>query len=292
MIRSMTGFGRCEKSDDAHKFTVEIKSVNHRYFDANIRMPRKLVGFENEVRNLMKKKIERGKIDVYVNYEDLSQAAESLCYNETIAGEYASYFAKMSETFSIPNDLSAAVLARCPEVLTMEEVPEDEEEMWKLLQETVDGALTQFVVSREAEGEHLGADLQAKLTNMISCVETIEQKSPGLIEDYRARLTAKIEEVLADTSIDEGRLATEVTIFADKICVDEETVRLRSHIQTALDTLKQGGSVGKKLDFVAQEMNREANTILSKSNDLEITNIGITLKTEIEKVREQIQNLE
>lgn len=292
MIRSMTGFGRCEKSDEAHKFTVEIKSVNHRYFDANIRMPRKLVGFENEVRNLMKKKIERGKIDVYINYEDLAQASEALCYNEAIAGEYASYFAKMSEMFSIPNDLSAAVLARCPEVLTMEEVPEDEEEMWKLLRETVEGALEQFVASREIEGAHLDADLQAKLTNMLSCIDAIEQKSPGLIDDYRARLTAKIEEVLGDTNIDEGRLATEVTIFADKICVDEETVRLRSHIQTALDTLRQGGSVGKKLDFVAQEMNREANTILSKSNDLEITNIGITLKTEIEKVREQIQNLE
>lgn len=292
MIRSMTGFGRCEKSDDAYKFTVEIKSVNHRYFDANIRMPRKLVGFENEVRGLLKKKIERGKIDVYVNYENLSQASETLCYREAVAAGYVSYLTKMSETFSIPNDLSASVLARCPEVLTMEEAPEDEEGMWKLLRETVESALAQFIEAREREGEHLRADLQAKLANMDACVDRIEQKAPGLVEDYRARLTAKIQEVLADTNIDEGRIATEVTIFADKICVDEETVRLRSHIRTARNTLEQGGSVGKRLDFVAQEMNREANTILSKSNDLEITNIGITLKTEIEKVREQIQNLE
>ena len=292
MVKSMTGFGRYESSDENRKFTVEMKSVNHRYFDVNIRIPKKLACFEAAVRNLLKAHIERGKIDVFINYEDLSQSGAYLTYNETLAKEYLSYFAKMKEQFGLEDDMTVSRLARCPEVLVMQEQPVDEEEIWKLLAHTVEGAVKQFVDSRIAEGARLKEDLVEKLQHISDCVDRIEAHSPGLVEEYRKKLEAKVREMLGDTTIDEGRIATEVTIFADKICVDEETVRLKSHVKSTMDALEKGGAVGKKLDFIAQEMNREANTIMSKANDLEITNTAITLKTEIEKVREQIQNLE
>ncbi len=292
MVKSMTGFGRYEAADENRKFTVEMKSVNHRYFDVNIRMPKKLMSFEAPVRNLLKKYIERGKVDVFINYEDLSQNSAALAYNKELAAEYIKVFSQMEQDFSIENDVSVFKLSRCPEVVTMEEQPVDEEELWKLLEEAVEGATKQFVEARVIEGARLKTDMLEKLDALLKGVDFVENHSPGLVEEYRSKLTAKIQEVLGDTTIDEGRLATEVTIYADKICVDEETVRLRSHIISTKDALEKGGSVGKKLDFIAQEMNREANTILSKANNLEITNTAITLKTEIEKIREQIQNLE
>ena len=213
-------------------------------------------------------------------------------YNSALAAEYMDYFARMETQFGIRNDVTVSTLSRCPEVLSMEDVPEDEEHMWKLLSETVEEAARRFVETRVTEGDHLKADLQGKLNYMTSLVDFIEERSPRIIEEYRAKLEDKVKELLANTTIDEGRIATEVTIFADKICVDEETVRLRSHIENTKVELEAGGSVGRKLDFIAQEMNREANTILSKANDLEISDKAIALKTEIEKVREQIQNIE
>ncbi len=292
MIRSMTGFGRSEASDENRKFTVEMKSVNHRYFDVNIRMPKKLLAFESAVRSILKEHVERGKMDVFVNYEDLSQHSAALCYNQALAKEYVDYFQQISSTFALENDMTVSTLVKCPEVLVMQETPEDQEELWKLLETAVREALEHFLESRAAEGDHLHRDLLEKLDRIEACVEEIENDSPGLVEEYRAKLESKIREVLGDLSLDEGRLATEVTIFADKVCVDEETVRLKSHIRNMRETLNKGGAVGKKLDFIAQEMNREANTILSKSGSLDISNSAIILKTEIEKVREQIQNLE
>lgn len=292
MVKSMTGFGRCETADENRKFTVEMKSVNHRYFDVNIRMPKKLMSLETAVRNLLKKYIERGKVDVFINYEDLSQNSAALTYNQALAAEYIKVYSQIEQDFSIENDVTVSMLGKCPEVVTMEEQPVDEETLWKLLEEAVEGACRQFVESRVTEGERLKSDMLEKLTALLEGVDYIENHSPSLIEEYRARLEAKIQEVLGDVNIDESRLATEVTIYADKICVDEETVRLRSHILSTKEALEKGGSVGKRLDFIAQEMNREANTILSKANNLDITNTAITLKTEIEKIREQIQNLE
>lgn len=292
MVKSMTGFGRCETADENRKFTVEMKSVNHRYFDVNIRMPKKLMSLETAVRNLLKKYIERGKVDVFINYEDLSQNSAALAYNQALAAEYIKVYSQIEQDFSIENDVTVSMLGKCPEVVTMEEQPVDEEALWKLLEEAVEGACRQFVESRVAEGERLKSDMLEKLTALLEGVDYIENHSPSLIEEYRARLEAKIQEVLGDATVDESRLATEVTIYADKICVDEETVRLRSHILSTKEALEKGGSVGKRLDFIAQEMNREANTILSKANNLDITNTAITLKTEIEKIREQIQNLE
>ena len=292
MINSMTGFGRYESITEEYRISVEIKAVNHRYLDLGIKMPKKLNGFEAAMRTLLKDYIQRGKVDVFITYESYTEANLGLRYNSVLAGEYVEAFRKMSEQFGIPNDLTASVLARCPEVLSMEQEPEDETQMWELLKEALSKAAERFVESRRLEGEHLKADLLCKLDQVLSFVEFVETRSPGVVEEYRRRLEDKVRELLESSAIDDSRIAAEVTIFADKICVDEETVRLRSHAEGMKKELLTGGAGGRKLDFIAQEMNREANTILSKSNDREVTDHAILLKTEIEKIREQIQNIE
>ncbi len=292
MMKSMTGFGRAEVMEGNRKFTVEMKSVNHRYLDINIKMPKKISFFESAVRNLLKEYIQRGKVDVFITYEDYNEDNFSLKYNEEAAREYFRYLKKMSETFGLEYDVTVSKLSRYPEIFTLEEQSVDEKELWAILEKTIRSASEQFVASRIAEGENLRKDLVEKLDGMISYVDYIETRSPEILTEYRGRLHAKVNELLADTQVDENRIATEVTIFADKICVDEETVRLRSHIEATKNALDEGGSIGRKLDFIAQEMNREANTILSKTNDLAIADTGINLKTDIEKVREQIQNIE
>lgn len=292
MIKSMTGFGRYEAVTDEYKISVEMKAVNHRYLDLSIKMPKRFNFFEAGIRNLLKKYIQRGKVDVFISYEDYTENKLCLKYNSALAAEYMDYFARMETQFGIKNDITVSSLARFPEVLTMEEAPEDEEHMWKLLSEAIEGAASRFVETRLAEGENLKADLIGKLDSMTGLVDFIEERSPKALSEYRQKLEDKVKELLSSTAIDESRIAAEVTIFADKICVDEETVRLRSHIENTRAGLTEGGSVGRKLDFIAQEMNREANTILSKANDLEVSDKAIALKTEIEKVREQIQNIE
>lgn len=292
MIKSMTGFGRAEVMEDSHKFTVEMKSVNHRYLDIGIKMPKKLSFFESAIRNLLKEYIQRGKVDVFITYEDYNEHNFSLKYNKEVAREYLMHLNEMAENFGLENDVKVSVLSRYPEVLTMEEQSVDEKELWAILEKALRNACEQFVESRITEGENLKKDLNEKLDTMLSYVDFIEERSPQILSEYRSRLEAKIKELLADTQMEESRIATEVTIYADKICVDEETVRLRSHIKGTKDALEEGGSIGRKLDFIAQEMNREANTILSKANDLAISDTGINLKTDIEKVREQIQNIE
>lgn len=292
MIKSMTGFGRCEAVTDECKISVEIKAVNHRYLDLSIKMPKKFNYFEAAMRTLLKDYIQRGKVDVFITYEDYTEDQVFLKYNSTLAAEYMKNFEKMAEQFGLEDDVTVSMLSRCPEVLTMEQVPEDEEHMWAMLQEVLKGAAENFVETRLREGENLKNDLIGKLDHMLSMVDFIEERSPKILEEYRQRLGDKVRELLQNSTIDESRILTEVTVFADKICVDEETVRLRSHIEGMKKELLAGGSVGRKLDFIAQEMNRESNTILSKSNDLEISDQGILLKTEIEKVREQIQNIE
>ena len=292
MIKSMTGFGRFESVTDTCKISVEIKAVNHRYLDLGIKMPKKFNFFESAIRGLLKDYIQRGKVDVFVTYEDYTEEKVSLKYNSSLAAEYMDNFKKMAEQFGIDNDVKVSMLARCPEVLSMEQVPEDEDQMWALLSEALKHAAENFVETRVREGENLKNDLISKLDNMLSLVDFIETRSPKVLAEYRKKLEDKVKDMLQNTTIDESRILTEVTIFADKICVDEETVRLRSHIEGMKKELLKGGSVGRKLDFIAQEMNRESNTILSKSNDMEISDQAIILKTEIEKVREQIQNIE
>lgn len=291
MIKSMTGFGQCEYQWDARKFTVEMKSVNHRYLDVNIRMPKKLNCFENAIRTLLKEYANRGKVDIFITYEDLSESQVSLKYNAAIAAEYVKYYKQMAEEFQLDNDLRVSGLARLPEVLTMEEQTVDEEELWKGLKAALEGAFTQFVETRTTEGENLKKDILEKLTVMEENVTKIQEYSPQIVMQYRTKLEDKVKELLADTQMEESRIAAEVILFADKICTDEEQVRLKSHISHMRDTLEEEG-IGRKLDFIAQEMNREANTILSKANDLTVSNYAISLKTDIEKIREQIQNIE
>ena len=292
MIKRMTGFGRSEISERQRKISVEMKSVNHRYLEAGIKMPKKLNVFEARIRDVLKQYANRGKIDIFISYEDLTENKVLLKYNEDIAVEYMQIFDKMAEKFDISKDITVAGLSRYPEVITMEDMPIDEDELWHFIEKAVRQACEQFVNTRIIEGENLKKDLLSKLDNMSEIVAFIEKRSPEIIKEYRSKLENKVAELLKDTTIDENRIATEVIIYADKICVDEETVRLRSHIDHAKKCLFEEGGIGRKLDFIAQEMNREANTILSKANNIDISNKAIELKTEIEKVREQIQNIE
>ncbi|MGN0408718.1 MAG: YicC/YloC family endoribonuclease [Bacteroides sp.] len=292
MIKSMTGFGRCEMTEETRKISVEMKSVNHRYLEAGIKMPKKLNVFEARIREVIKKYIQRGKVDVYITYEDYAENKVALKYNADVADEYMNIFDKMSRQFELRNDITIAQLSRFPEVISTEEQAADEEEIWNFIRGAVEGACQQMLTARITEGENLKEDLMGKLDNMLDMVGFIEERSPKIMNDYRSKLMDKVKEILGDTTIDESRIATEVVLYADKICVDEETVRLKSHIDHAKKCLGEDGGVGRKLDFIAQEMNREANTILSKADDIEISNKAIDLKTEIEKVREQIQNIE
>lgn len=292
MLKSMTGFGRCEIADVSRKITVEMKAVNHRYCDITIKMPKKLNFFEAGIRNLLKQYIGRGKVDIYITYEDYTENNVCVKYNAELAREYYSNLEKMSKEFGLDNDVRVSVLSRYPDVFTLEEQTIDEKELWELVEEAVRTAASRFVEARITEGEHLKQDMIAKLNGMLKLVDFVEARSPEIVTEYRNKLLAKVTELLGDTKVDESVLATEVTVFADKICVDEETVRLKSHIINMKESLNESDNVGRKLDFIAQEMNREANTILSKANDLEVTNKAIDLKTEIEKVREQIQNIE
>lgn len=294
MIKSMTGFGRAEAADQQRKITVELKSVNHRYLDMNIKMPKKLSFFEVAIRNFLKNYVQRGKVDIFITFEDYTQQQGTLKYNQELASEYVQYFRRMGEDFGLENDVKVSHLMRCPEVLTMEEQSIDETELWASLEGVLRQACEKFVEARTAEGKNLKRDLLAKLQGLEEKVILVESRTPEVVAAYREKLTNKMNEMLEDTQIEESRIAAEVVLFADKICNDEETVRLRSHIKNMSKILRDENvqSVGRKLDFLAQEMNREANTTLSKSNDLEISNLAIDLKTEIEKIREQIQNIE
>lgn len=292
MIKSMTGFGRSEIVTGERKIVVEIKAVNHRYCDMNVKLPKKLNCLETAIRNYLKDYIQRGKVDVFILYEDYTKSNVCVKYNREIAAEYYDYLNQISEQFGIDNDIKISAIARFPEVFSLEEQTADEDEVWKFLSLGIKEAAEKFVESRITEGENLKDDLISKLDDMLKMVEFIEKNSPEIISEYKQKLTDKVAELSANTQIDEQRIATEVVIFADKICVDEEIVRLKSHITGTKQILTEGGAVGRKLDFIAQEMNREANTILSKSNSLQISDMGIELKTDIEKVREQIQNIE
>ncbi len=292
MIKSMTGFGRTEIQDESHKFTIEVKAVNHRYLDISVRLPRQLSFFDTAVRNYIKKHLLRGKVDVYIYHEDYSPQKMLLTYDQELAKQYLTYFSQMEQELGVPNDITLSRLARLPEVFVMEEQAQDEDSLWKLLEEGLQKAVAGMVGSREQEGAHLKSDILYKLDLLEEKVARIESRSPQLMTAYREKLEEKVKELLEDGQLEDSRIAAEVVLYADKICNDEETVRLKSHIQNMRNVLEENGGVGRKLDFLAQEMNRESNTILSKANDLEISNIAIDLKTEIEKIREQIQNIE
>ena len=289
----MTGFGRSEVVTDERKITIELKSVNHRYLDLSIKMPKKLSFLEGSIRNLMKTYIQRGKVDVYITYEDYTINNGTLKYNKELAAEYIACLKQIQQDFDLDYDIKVSTLSRYPDILTMEEQSVDEEELWSILEPPVREACEKFIQTRTQEGHNLEKDLLEKLDGLDKKVTRIEERSPEVVNAYRTKLEAKVSELLEDTQIDDNRIAAEVILFSDKICNDEETVRLHSHVKNMAKMLTtETEGIGRKLDFMAQEMNREANTILSKSSDMEISDIAIDLKTEIEKIREQIQNIE
>ena len=292
MIKSMTGFGRYETVTDEYRIAVEIKSVNHRYCDLNIKLPKKFNEIENTLRMMMKEIAERGKVDVYVSYGDYAGKGTHVHYHPQIAKEYVKVAAQVAEEFELHNSLSAERLLGFADVISLEEESNDLESVFPIVTQTLQKAGEQFIASREREGEQLYQDIKGKLAYLLTLVAQVEERSPQMLQEHRQKLLEKVQELLGDRKIDEGILATELIVYADKVCVDEETVRLRSHIDAMSETLDMQEAIGRKLDFIAQEMNREANTILSKANDKELSGIAINLKTEIEKIREQIQNIE
>lgn len=292
MVRSMTGYGKGIAENSDARVTIEMKSVNHRYLDLNIKLPKKLNFLESTVRNKISESIFRGKVDVYITLNEHSDACYQVSINDAIALKYYESISAMAEKLGIDNDMKASSISRLPDVIELEETDADEDSLKELVLKALDDCIKQFIAARIAEGERLEADLVSKMDEMLVLVDKLEQRSPQIIEEYRTKLLTKVHELLEDSKIDENRIAQEVVMYADKICIDEEMVRLKSHVAETRSVFNLDKEVGRKLDFLAQELNREANTILSKSTDVEIADIGITLKTLIEKVREQIQNIE
>ena len=293
MIKSMTGYGRCEEVVDQKKISVEIKSVNHRYFDANIRVPRRYAFLEDLIRKTLSMRVSRGKIDVFVDVESMGGGEKAVSLNESVAQNYLDVLEEMSQKFGLKNDVTVCQLSRFSDVFRTEYVAEDENALWLDVKVVLEKAIDSFVAMREREGERMKADVLSKADGLIAYIEKIEELSPASVEAYRQKLTDRIREMLgAETMIDEGRILTEAAIYADKIAVAEETVRLRSHIKEVHTILDLDEPVGRKLDFLMQEFNREANTIGSKANDMAIAKCTVNLKSEIEKMREQVQNIE
>lgn len=290
-LKSMTGFGRAEANEAAYRITVELKSVNSRFLDLNIKMPKKLNALEAQIRGLVKKYLARGKADLYITCEEFTDQGQSLRLNLGLAEEYYASLKKIAETLGVENRVTALQIANFPEVLKLSEESEDDDALWERLQPVLEEALQHFVANRELEGANLQADLLQKLDSMEEIVDRIEARAPEITAAYEKRLRERVEEMLGSTA-DPQRIVQEVTIYADKVCTDEELVRLRSHISNMRKKLQDGGAVGRELDFLAQEMNREANTTLSKANDLIVSGDAINLKTLIEKIREQVQNIE
>lgn len=291
-LKSMTGFGRAEVSNDQYRLSVEVKSVNSRFLDLSIKMPKKFNALEANIRNTVKEYISRGKVDLFITYESFSEKGKALRLDLPLAKEYLESMRTLVNALGVEDNVKVTNLASLPDVLVLSEESEDDDALWESLKPSLIGALERFAETRVMEGENLQQDLLGKLAEMEAIVNRIDERSPEITAAYEARLRAKVSELLEGTGIDEARIVQEVTIYSDKICTDEERVRLHSHIKNMRTKLQNGGLVGRELDFVAQEMNREANTTLSKANDLIVSEDAIGLKTLIEKIREQIQNLE
>lgn len=291
-LKSMTGFGRAEVSNDQYRLSVEVKSVNSRFLDLSIKMPKKFNALEANIRNTVKEYISRGKVDLFITYESFSEKGKALRLDLPLAKEYLESMRTLVAALGVEDNVKVTNLAALPDVLVLSEESEDDDALWESLKPSLVGALERFSETRVMEGENLQKDLLGKLSEMEAIVNRIDARSPEITAAYEARLRAKVSELLEGTGIDEARIVQEVTIYSDKICTDEERVRLHSHIKNMRTKLQNGGLVGRELDFVAQEMNREANTTLSKANDLIVSEDAIGLKTLIEKIREQIQNLE
>ena len=292
MIKSMTGYGNATEIRNGREITAEIRSVNNRYLDCNVKMPRAFVFAEDAVKQTVKQFITRGKVDVYLTVNVLEGTDIKVSLNRPVLEGYLAALRTIAEDYSVRDDISVNSLARMPDVFLVEKPEEDEEQIRDDILTVVKAALTKYNAMREKEGQTLAADLRAKSAVILAYVEKVEARSPVTLAEYRARLTAKMQEVLENTNLDESRILQEAAIYADKIAVDEETVRLRSHLQQMETMLQSSEPIGRKLDFLLQEMNRETNTIGSKGNDLEQARVVVDMKAELEKIREQTQNIE
>lgn len=297
MVKSMTGYGRGEATAEGRHVLFEIKSVNHKFFECNVKLPRAYLFLEDKLRTYVQGRVSRGKVDLFLQVETLEEPEVRVTVNHSLADAYVSAFQELKERYALSDNLSLSHLLRCPDLLVVEKAPEDEDGLWQVVLQAAEPAVTSFLQMRETEGARLSEDLLEKIARIEAMVAQIEEITPETVAEYRERLYAKIQELLGDRSIDEQRVLTEVAVFADKVAVDEETVRLNSHIQQLREFLTGGGQtdgqpIGRKLDFLIQEMNREANTIGSKSVNSKIAYIVVDLKSEIEKIREQVQNIE
>ncbi|NDL66897.1 YicC/YloC family endoribonuclease [Anaerotalea alkaliphila] len=292
MINSMTGFGRGKAESAGKTIVVEVRSVNHRYCELGVKLPKVLGYMEGDLKSILKRRLSRGKVDAFVSYEDHGQKRERLVFNTDLAREYMEHFQRMGALFGLKQDVGVSHLGRCPDVLVLEEQEEDEGLLSRLVAEALELAVEGLLASRRTEGAMLQEDLLEKVGQMEVLVDQVRAHAPLVVREYRDKLESRIRELLAQVPVDETRLAMEVAVFADKSCVDEEIVRLESHLSHMRGVFQEEGPVGRKLDFLTQEMHREANTILSKANHIQTSNLGIELKTLIEKIREQIQNIE
>jgi len=292
MIRSMTGYGYYKYQDELVSMDVEIKTVNHRYCDVYIRMPRQLSCFEDKVRSLIMSRVFRGKVDVFINWENLGEGVKKVILDKNLALEYYNAMRELAEELQLRDDVSSLALARFPEILRIEKKEENSDEVWSVLEHAVNKALDLLIEMREAEGEKLKASLVEICKNIENYRLRIKEREPLVVAEYKEKLSGRIQELMTNDVVDQSRLAMEVAIFADKCGINEELVRLKSHIDQFLEIMNTEGPTGRKLDFLLQEMNREVNTIGAKANDLDITKNVIELKSEIEKIREQVQNVE
>ena len=292
MIRSMTGYGRCQDTAAGMNITVELKSVNNRYFDFSSRLPRNYGFLDEKLKSYFMKTLSRGKLECSVTVEMAEEPDVIVAVNSPLVQSYLKAYEEISEKFGLENDIKVSDIVRAPDVLALRKQPEDEEKIWSAVESVASRALEKFILMREAEGERLRADVLSRLDTILENVAFVEERSPQTVKEYNEKLLSRLRELLEDTSIEEQRLLTEAAIFADKIAVAEETVRLRSHIEQMRLFLDADEAIGKKMDFLVQEMNREANTIGSKANDTQIASKVVDIKAEIEKIREQIQNIE
>lgn len=292
MANSMTGFGRANVLFDGRELTMELKSVNHRYLDLSFRMPRHISFIEDEIRRLLAERLTRGHVDVYITYRNTRNDARTAVFDASLLKAYIDAANQCAEQFGLRNDLTATSALRLPDVMDVVEADEDREALIKLADDALEKACAELIEMRRIEGERLCADLLSRLYTVLDLRERIKDRAPLVVEDYRSKLTERIASVLESAEVDTARLATEIAIFADKANIDEELVRLASHVAAARELLENGNAVGRKMDFIVQEMNREFNTIGSKANDKDITALVIEGKAEIEKIREQVQNLE
>lgn len=292
MIKSMTGYGRAQQLADGMNITVEIKSVNHRYFEFSSKLPRSYGFLDEKLKSFFNGKLTRGKMECYVQIEAIEEPDTVISLNHSLVKGYLDAYKELAETYGLENNIKVSDISRVSDIFTVRKQAADEDKIWSAVSIVAQAALEGFVAMREREGERLKADILSRLDEIISNVEYIEMRSPETVKEYNEKLLGRLKELLAETHIEEQRILTEAAIFADKIAVAEETVRLRSHISQLRSFLEQSDAVGKKMDFLVQELNREANTIGSKAQDVEIARRVVAIKAEIEKIREQIQNIE